>query len=304
MRIIADGLEFPEGPVALEDGSFLVVEILGQRLTRIDASGRKETVATIKGGPNGAAIGPDGACYVCNNGGFRWHMDAEGPRPVGQSEDYETGSIERVDLASGEVTRLYSRTELNGLRGPNDLVFDRHGGFWFTDAGKSRERDFDRGGVYYAHVDGSTIREVVFPMNTPNGIALSPDESKLYVAETLTGRLWSFDVAGPGELRHRPWPSLNGGTLLTACPDLVGFDSMAVDGDGNICVASLFKGGITVVSPAGTIIDHVPMPDRYTTNICFGGPELRSAYITLAQSGLLVEIPWRCPGLPLNWLNH
>src|SRR4051812_35274699 len=70
IRVLATGLEFPEGPVVLPDGSVVLVEIRGQRLTRVWPDGRKEVVAKIPGGPNGAAMGPDGKCYICNNGGF------------------------------------------------------------------------------------------------------------------------------------------------------------------------------------------------------------------------------------------
>src|SRR5438309_9371466 len=69
-RIVTSGLRFPEGPVAMEDGSVLVVEMRGKTLTRVQPNGEKEVVAELGGGPNGAAIGPDGRCYICNNGGF------------------------------------------------------------------------------------------------------------------------------------------------------------------------------------------------------------------------------------------
>ena len=72
VRVLATGLEFPEGPVVMPDGSVVLVEIRGQRLTRVWPDGRKEVVAQIPGGPNGAALGPDGKMYVCNNGGFSW----------------------------------------------------------------------------------------------------------------------------------------------------------------------------------------------------------------------------------------
>src|SRR5208337_4829551 len=99
---------------------------------------------------------------------------------------------------------------------PNDIVFDQHGGFWFTDLGKVRARDQDRGAVYYARADGSLLVEVIQPMVHPNGIGLSPDGDTLYVAESLTGRLWAFEITGPGEIRRQPWPSPNGGRLGAA----------------------------------------------------------------------------------------
>ena len=300
----ATGLRFPEGPVAMPDGSVILVEIEAQRLTRVMPDGTKRVIALTGGGPNGAAIGPDGACYVCNNGGFRWHEQNGVLRPMLQADDYSGGRIERVDLVTGAVTVLYTEVGGNKLRGPNDIVFDGAGGFWFTDLGKTRARDWDRGGVYYAKADGSVIKEVIFPLVTPNGIGLSPASDRLYVAETVTGRLWAFDIVAPGEIKRRPFPSPNGGTLVAGLPGYQLFDSLAVDADGNICVATLFNGGITIISPDGARIEHVPMPDFYTTNICFGGPDLRTAYITLSGSGRLVAVPWARPGLPLHYLNR
>ena len=254
LQEIASGLRFPEGPVAMPDGSFLVVEIERGTLTRIGADSTISYIAKPGGGPNGAAIGPDGRCYVCNNGGFRWtpEGDPSGLRPIGQAEDYSGGRIERIDLATGAVEVLYRESDRGSLKGPNDLAFDGEGGFYFTDLGKVRERDKDRGAVHYARADGSGIREVVFPMFTPNGIGLSPDGRVLYVAETETARLWAFDLVRPGEIAKHPFPSPHGGRIVTGLAGYNRFDSLAVDAAGNICVATLVNGGITVVSPDGS----------------------------------------------------
>ena len=97
MKLIADGLKFPEGPIAMPDGSIVLVEIAAGRPTRITPDGKKETIAEPGGGPNGAAIGPDGKCYVCNNGGFDWH-DQDGLLIPGDiATDYSGGRIERID---------------------------------------------------------------------------------------------------------------------------------------------------------------------------------------------------------------
>ena len=182
------------------------------------------------------------------------------------------------------------------MRGPNDIVFDAKGGFWFTDHGKNRPRDKDRTGVYYAQPDGSAIEEVIFPLEAPNGIGLSPEEDKLYVAETPTGRLWSFDIETPGKLSGAR-------KMMAQISDYHMFDSLAVDSVGNICVATLIQGGITVHSPDGANAELIPMPDILTTNICFGGEDLKTAFITLSSSGRLVSVPWDTAGLPLNFLN-
>ena len=295
----AAGLRFPEGPVAMADGSVLLVEIARGTLTRVGADGAVTVAADLGAGPNGAAIGPDGACYVCNNGGFRWVDDETGLRPVMQADDYSGGRIERVDLATGAFTTLYTHSDNAPLRGPNDLVFDVHGGFYFTDLGKGRPRDLDRGGVCYARADGGGIREVCFPMLTANGVGLSPDGTVLYVAETEPARLWAFDLEGPGVIHRQPFPSPHGGRLVTGSANFQRFDSLAVDAAGNICVATLVHGGITVVSPDGASVRHVPMPERWVTNICFGGADMRTAFITLSSTGRLVSCRWDTPGLRL-----
>ena len=305
-RTITDGLRFPEGPIAMPDGSIILVEIEAGRLTRVLPDGAKEVVAEPGGGPNGAAMGPDGACYVCNNGGFNWAYDEEpgSIRPVGQADDYATGRIERIDIETGKIETLYDNCNGNRLSGPNDIVFDRKGNMWFTDLGKARARDLDRGAIYWAKPDGSEIREVIQPFTTPNGIGLSPDEKTLYVAETEGGRLFAYDIVSNGEVELLPYPkSLNGGRYITSDTGMRRFDSLAVEDCGNVCVATLFTGGITVASPDGGTDEFVETGDGYTTNICFGGENLQKAYITLSWQGLLVECDWPRPGLALNFLN-
>jgi len=303
MKTFAQDLDFPEGPVALADGSLLVVEIRGRRLTRLFLDGGREVVAQLGGGPNGAAIGPDGACYVCNGGGFEWHEHADGSVTPGlQPADYAGGSIQRVDLRTGQVTQLYARSDKAPLKGPNDIVFDADGGFWFSDLGKRSARDMDHGAICYARIDGSECREVIHPMNTPNGVGLSPDGRRLYVAETAPGRLWAFDIESPGRIARTPGsPAAHGGTLVVGLPGYQMFDSLAVEAGGDICVATLFNGGITVISPDGARIEHVPLPDRFTTNLCFGGPAMRTAYVTLSSTGRLLALDWPRPGLTPNF---
>jgi gluconolactonase len=301
VRVVADGLRFPEGPVAMADGSVILVEIEAGTITRVAADGTKSTVARPGGGPNGLALGPDGALYLCNNGGFLWHDEPGMLRPVGTPADYSGGRIERIDIATGAVTRLYDSCDGRRLRGPNDIVFDAHGGFYFTDLGKVRGRERDQGAVYYALADGSRIVEIAFPVLTPNGIGLSPDGKVLYVAETETGRLWAFDVEAPGVVRKQPFPSPHGGRLVIGLPGFQRFDSLAVDAAGNICVATLITGAISVIAPDGRLLRQAMMPDIYTTNICFGGPDLRTAWITLSGIGQLVSVSWPEPGLRLNF---
>jgi gluconolactonase len=299
---ITSGLRFPEGPIAMPDGSVVVVEIFGPRLTRVHPDGTKETIAGIPGGPNGAAVGPDGAFYICNNGGCFTPVEAMGlllPGPF-DPDRYIGGRIQRVDPDSGEVTDLYTECDGVALRAPNDLVFDAHGGMWFTDHGIRHGRTSDLTGIYYAKADGSSIREVVHPTEAPNGIGLSPDGATVYWAETHTGRVLKRAIAAPGEVAEAG-PFDVDAICLAGLPGFQLLDSMAVDADGNVCVATLVNGGITVISPTGEIAEHVPTGDFMTTNICFGGPDLRTAYITLSGTGRLVSTPWPSPGLRLAY---
>lgn len=295
MQEITSGLRFPEGPIAMADGSVVLVEIERGTLSRVTPDGVIEVVADLGGGPNGAAVGPDGAIYVCNNGGFTWQDEDGVLVPTGTPDDYSGGRIERVELDTGRADVVYRECDGYALNGPNDIVFDSSGGMWFTDLGKTYETYRDLGVIYYAKPDGSLISRQLVHRETPNGIGLSPDEQTLYFAETITGRVWAYDIAAPGTLDPAS------GRLLVGLPGFQMLDSLAVDGAGNVCVATLINGGITIVSPDGANVEHVPMDDPFTTNICFGGRDLRTAFITLSGSGRLVSTEWPGPGLALNF---
>jgi gluconolactonase len=238
----AGDLAFPEGPIALDDGSVLLVEMQRGTLTKILPDGAAHMVARLGGGPNGAAIGPDGRCYVCNNGGLLFKESGGITIPDLVPADYRGGWVEAVDLDTGRSEVLYRECAGVPLFGPNDIVFDRHGGFYFTDSGKIRKHDRDRGGVFYASTDGRFIKRVAFPVEGANGIGLSPADDRLYVAESTTGRLWAYEIKAPGEIQpvNRSVPWLRG-TMLFATPYFSVLDSLAIDSEGNICVADILR---------------------------------------------------------------
>ena len=301
---IAAGLRFPEGPMAMPDGSVILVEMERRTLSRVRPDGTVHVVARLGGGPNGAAPGPGGRIYVTNNGGLRFVERPGKLFPVLQADDYAGGSIQVVDPETGRVDTLYDRCDGRRLRGPNDLVFDRAGGFWFTDLGQTRERDTDRGAVYYAQADGSMIREAIFPLDRPNGIGLSPDGSTLYVVESLTARCWSFRLSAPGRIASASGPYRGEkGTLVAGLGGYQMFDSLAVDAEGHVCAATLITGAVSDIWPDGSRVDQYVLPDTMVTNVCFGGRELRTAYATLSMGGTLVAFEWPRPGLPLPYLN-
>jgi gluconolactonase len=297
VTIVATGLGFPEGPVACADGSIVLTEIRNTRCSRVTRDGQVSLFSATGGGPNGLAIGPDGAFYLCNNGGSRYVEGTsmgQGPHP-----DYKFGYIQRINAKTGECKTLY--TECNGqkLSAPNDIVFDVHGGFYFTDLGKRYARHRDHGGLYYALPDGSKIVELAFPMLSPNGCGLSPDGRILYVADTEGARLWAFNVEGPGVL-EKPKPfHPHSGRCIAGLPGNARFDSLAVLANGNIAVATLTTGYITGSTHrrrGSRREDARHLSDEYLLR-----PDMRTAYITPSDSGRPARMQWPNRAR-LNWL--
>ena len=275
-EVIAEGLGFPEGPVVMADGSVIVMEIRAQRITRC-WNGRTEVVARPGGGPNGAAIGPDGALYVCNSGG----MGHDGA-PT------EQGRIERIDLATGKAEWLYEACDGTPLGAPNDLMFDLEGNIWFTDLGNSGIDCKFYGGLYCARPDGSAITRIHGRAISYNGVGVSPDMKTVYVADTYTARVYAFDrrieAQSPRWLASAQGPSM--------------FDSLAMTAAGNVCVATLMPGAITTVTPDGQVSTRT-MDDRLVTNIAFGGADMMDAWLTFSDRGALVKTRWAEPGMAL-----
>jgi gluconolactonase len=300
VRVRGEGLRFPEGPVALADGSVLVCEVERGTLARVTPAGERETVAECGGGPNGAAAGPDGRIYVANNGGLEWDESAGFLAPVGCALPI-AGRIEAVDLATGAAETLYTECDGRPLEAPNDIVFDAEGGFWFTDSGHWSGRVEQSGAIYYARPDGSSIVAAVESFPAPNGIGISPDGGRLYASSTGAGRLWFWEIEAPGVLRGGDTFFAPGNANFLWSPASYALlDSLAIDAEGNVCQANILS-GVSVVSPTGELLEHLPIDDPFTTNICFGGPDRRTAFITGAGNGKLFEVGWPRPGGVLNF---
>lgn len=293
--MLANGLQFPEGPVVLADGSLLFVEVLAGFLAHVGVDGKVRRIADVGGGPNGAALGPDGACYVCNNGGLT--ADDLARLAAGDDDDGEPlpkGSIQRVNLKSGTFEPLYDAEGGTPLLSPNDLVFDALGGFYFSDYGSVKRASPQAGAIYYAAADGSRLARIDGAFVRPNGVGLSPAGDRLYVAETASGRLWSLAIAAPGD------PGTIGAPQLLYEDALLSMDSLAVQADGKVCIACPHNDLIVRVAPDGTA-ERIATPPGSPSNLAFGGPGLRTAFVTLLRSGEVHALAWDAPGLPLHF---
>lgn len=303
IRVLADGLAFPEGPVVSDDGSVLVSEMAAGRITRVGADGTSEIYAHTGGGPNGVGRLPDGRLVVCQNGGSRfglapWPYEFDGSvevfRPVGPPADPVNPSLQIV-AQDGTVTQLTAtfRTRSGSDRPlvrPSDICVDQHGGFYVTDGGTTRGRERIMTGLLYGTVDGG-LQEIVYPLEMPNGVALSPDGTRLYLAETRTRRVWEFALAGPGEIsRARGLATVPSGGAL----NIGGADGVSTDPAGRVLVATLGTGGVTIFSPGGELLGAIPTDDPMTTNVAVSADGL-TLYLTLASTGRLVAVD--------NWLT-
>jgi gluconolactonase len=265
----------------MADGSVIVCEIHAERISR-HWNDRSEVVCQTGGGPNGVAIGPDGALWLCNNGG------------LGKTGPGTEGRIERIDLATGKLERVYDSCDGIMLGAPNDLVFESTGRLWFTDLGSLRMDEAgltgkEFGGIYTCLPDGSSITAIKRGTLSYNGIGLSPDEKYVYAADTFSARLFRYDARV--EAQEPEYIATGIGN--------VSFDSLAVTAAGNVCVATIFGGGITTITPAGEV-SVLPIPEETAvTNIAFGGEDMRDAYITLSMTGRLIRMRWDEPGLKL-----
>lgn len=290
VKTVATGLRFPEGPIALDDGGVLVVEIEGGTLTRVDPTTGKSTVVAHTGaGPNGAALGPDGAVYVADDGGMLFEQTEDGIRAcVALAPGNRGGTVQRVDLHDGSVTTVATHSDGERIGTLNDIVFDTTGHYYVVDTSGNK--------IHYGNPATGDLRVVADDIAIPNGLGLSPDGNRAYVSETYSGDVYAYDVTSPGVLDNR--------RRLYTSDGQHGCDGLAVDGAGNVCVASLGPAsGITVIGPDATVRTRfvTPVPDPYVTNICFGGPDLRTAYVCSAGRGLLYSVPWPWPGLRLNY---
>lgn len=288
---LAQGLMFPEGPAIGPDGALYVTEIAGQRISKISADGTVSTFADTGGGPNGAAFNAQGELLVANNGG-RWPTDVPSTSQASEPA-YGQGSIQTVTSEGAVISELSEIDEVT-LNSPNDLCFDSHGGYYFTDPEWSGlvGGDRDGGPVCYVNAEGEASR-VASNIGFPNGLGVRADEKVLIVCESLTGMLLSYRIEEPGVLSATPKP--NGMIGRRSVPDGFCFDA-----SGQIIVAGHGSNNLFVLDGNdGRPIQIIELPDAGPTNCCFGGTDFRTLFVTSSDHGYVYAIDWPIEGMPL-----
>jgi len=285
MTTYASGLQRPEGPVALADGSFLVVEGGRGSVTQIMPGGRSTRIIATTGEPNGLAVDHDGAIWVA---------DVRPPALIRLTMD---GRFDRMLLKYRDEPFMY----------PNDLCFGPDGSLYLTDSG-FRVDDLETNGVIRPDwkrlkMDGRIYRidpktlameKLDDGLYLANGLAFGPDRA-LYVAETVGGAIYRYEWSG-GKLG----PRREFGNVLTKDrDDLVGPDGMAFDTNGKLYVAVAGQGDVTVLGRDGGVLERIATPGSFPTNVCFGLAGQKKIFVTEYDKGQVECYDVDADGFPL-----
>ena len=271
----AASVVFTEGPAADAQGAVYFSEITGNRILKYLPDGAWSEFRNPSRRANGLAFDAQGRLLACEGGGRQ---------------------VTRTDIATGEMEILATEFEGKRLNSPNDLVVAKNERIYFTDPryGDQSGRELDTEDVYLIDTDGSLTRVATKPdIAKPNGIALSSDQSILYVADTQPGppseaRIMAFDVADDG--------SLSGARSLYSFGEGRGVDGMAIDVEGNLYGAAGNSANapenpaaIYIVNPTGELLGAIPVPEDAVTNCNFGGPDLKTLYVTAGKRLLQIR---------------
>lgn len=239
IKVLAHGLQFPEGPAFTRDGSLWAVELKGGNLVRY--KDEKLERFYVGGHPNGIAIDGKGLLWFCDAG---------------------ENSIRCFDLSTHQTKTIATHVDSEQLNKPNDLAFDKKGNLVFTCPGDSRKEPT---GYACVLMGDRTVKKITDEKYFPNGLAFTNDGKSLVMAETYQHRLWKGDWnVETGEWTNsKVWCNIGG-------PDGPGGpDGMAFNEDGNLYVAVYGTGRIKVVNEAGIISNEISLPGQNPTNCCF-----------------------------------
>ncbi len=261
-ELVASGLGFPEGPVAMPDGSFVCVDSYRGQLTILGADRVARPLTSTGGAPNSCVVGADGVFYVCQNGG------TTGPWRAAEMIE---PSIQVVE-PGGKAEAVITEVEGIKLNGPNDLCFARDGSLIFSDPGTYNPANPDPSFIHRILPNGIAQVLVAFPKPVfPNGVAIEADGSTLW-DESYTGHIGRRRPDGTIEDLGRP----------VAGPSIP--DGLKVGADGRIYVADFLGKGVHVLAPDGSLLDFISC-GAAPTNCVFGGENLWVTDVGLTTLG-------------------
>jgi len=288
--IYSEGLSVPEGPVVLNDGSWLVVEMGPERgcVTHITSDGNDKRVVAKTGRPNGLAIDEDQNIWC-----------AESMNP----------SLLKITL-DGKVEKILTGCDEEPFLFPNDLAFGPDGKLYLTDSGILSEEiapggkvrpDYDQvpidGRVYRINVASNEIEKLDTGIQFTNGITFGPDND-LYVNETITGNIFRYKYEN-GQIGSR---TLFGNVIAPDAPEgIKGPDGMKFGQDGNLYVTVFAQGDVTVLGTDGNVLRRIKTDGLLPSNLAFGLPGDRRIYVTEDEKGTLEVFDIGCDGLPLYY---
>jgi len=255
---------FLEGPSFDRQGNLWFVDIPFGRIFRIDPKGNWDLVTQYDGWPNGLKFHRDGSAYIC---------------------DYKKGLL-RLDTVTGKIETILETAYSEGFKGLNDLHFASNGDLYFTDQGQTGIAD-PTGRVFRLRADGGLDR-LVSNIPSPNGITLSTTEKHCYVAVTRAQQVWRLPLMADGSISKT-------GVAIQLSGGAAGPDGIEMDGDNGLLVCHL---GVGIwrfdanMLPTHLIYSENPH-HHHLANLCFGGPDLKTVYITESLSGdiLVAQLP-------------
>ena len=262
-RLLADGFKFTEGPIADQKGNVYFTDQPNDRIMLWTVEGQLETFLQPAGRANGLYFDLQGNLLACAD---------------------EKNQLWEITPAR-EISVLVKDFEGKLLNGPNDLWVDPNGGVYFTDPFYKRdywnrsEKQIEAERVYYLSPNRRSVKVVADGFVRPNGIIGTPDGKKLYVADLSGRKTYSYRIGADGELRERQ--------LFVE----MGSDGMTMDAEGNVYLTGR---GVTVFSPSGSKIDQIPISKGWTANVCFGGKDFDTLFITSMDS--LFGVPMKVKG--------
>jgi len=266
---IARGYNSPEGPAFAADGSLYFVNWLTSSINRLDSNGGVVEFANTGGVPAGLAFHRDGTLYCADEG------------------DQIHGVIKIT--ASGAISVFVNEYAGRPLNGANDLVFDRNGVLYFSDPWRTSLVN-PTGGFYRAFPDGR-LEQIATGLAFPNGVAIDPSGSAVYLAETPRKHVLRFALQSDG--------SLDAPLIFAHLEGEGGPDGMTFDAEGNLYVAHYGGSRVDVFDPNGREIDRIPVPGRGVTNVAFGGSNYGTLVITEVESASLYRVELGVRGLKL-----